>query len=86
MGEAGRRAELGIVPQSIKQGQQVQVDLSNAEEQQCECGCKYFEIVHILYHVSALVSPIGRDMIASKQAFLCSNCKKEFEQVKPTAE
>jgi len=71
MGEAQRRRELGIMPQQ----QQIQVDLTNATPRLCECGCKYFVPVMTVFTVSALVSPIGKELTAQQPVLICLECK-----------
>ena len=65
-------------------GQQVQVDLRDATQQICECGCKYFEAAVTVYKVSAIVSPTGRELIAQQPVLICKDCRKPFgEKEKP---
>ena len=58
MGEV-KRYFGGKEPQmkTLAPGQQIQVDLKNATQRVCDCGCKYFMPVIAVYTVSALVSP-----------------------------
>ena len=73
-----RRKKLGLAPKfnALKPGQQVQVDLKNATQKVCECGCKYFEAVFMLYTVSALVSPTGQELTAQQPVLICKDCRK----------
>jgi hypothetical protein len=73
MGEAKRRMELGLMPQG-GQPQQINVDLKNATPRLCECGCKYFTPVVQVFTVSALVSPIGKELTAQQPVLLCREC------------
>ena len=75
MGEAQRRRELGIMPQQ----QQIQVDLTNATPRLCECGCKHFVPVMTVFTVSALMSPIGKELTAQVPALLCKDCGTVLE-------
>ena len=75
MGEAQRRRELGIMPQQ----QQIQVDLTNATPRLCACGCKYFVPVMTVFTVSALMSPIGKELTAQVPALLCKDCGTVLE-------
>ena len=75
MGEAQRRMELGLMPQGVKPGQQIQVDLTNATPRLCECGCKYFTPVVQVFTVSSLVSPIGKELTAQQPVLICLECK-----------
>ena len=60
----------------LQPGQQVQVDLKNATQQVCECGCKYFEPVFMVYTVSALVSPTGQELTVQQGVLACKECGK----------
>ena len=60
----------------LQPGEQVQVDLKNAVQKQCECGCKYFQAVLTLYTVSALVSPTGQELLAQQPVLICMECKE----------
>ena len=42
----------------------------------CECGSKLFEHRVILKHISALVSPTGKDEIIDIPVFVCASCGK----------
>ena len=81
MGEAQRRIGMGLVPEGIKSGQpiQVEIDLKNATPRLCECGCKYFVPVMTVYIVSALLSPIGKELTAQVPALLCKECGTMLE-------
>jgi len=82
MGEARRRAEIGLAPRNGQQ--QIQIDLKNAKQMECsECGCKHFDMVHTLWHVSALVSPVGQEMIAPQPRYVCHKCGLEPGQTTP---
>ncbi len=77
MGEARDRMNLGLAPRVLKPGEQIQVniDLDKATPKICECGCKYFIPVIVVYTVSALVSPIGKELTAQQPVLLCMECK-----------
>jgi hypothetical protein len=77
MGEAPRRMELGLMPQGLQPGQpqQIQVDLTNATQRLCECGCKYFTPAVQVFTVSALMSPIGQELTAQQPVLICLECK-----------
>ena len=81
MGEAQRRIGMGLVPKGIKPGQpiQVEIDLKNATPRLCECGCKYFIPVMTVFIVSALVSPIGKELTAQVPALICRECGEVLE-------
>ena len=81
MGEAQRRIGMGLVPKGIKPGQpiQVEIDLKNATPLICECGCKYFIPVMTVFIVSALVSPIGKELTAQVPALICRECGEVLE-------
>ena len=76
MGEANRLRESGVQFKQMRPGEQIQVDLKNATPKACECGCKYFIPVVMLYTVSALVSPTGQEMMAQQPVLVCLECKK----------
>jgi hypothetical protein len=78
MGEANRMREKGIQFKQLQPGQQIQVDLKNAVQKVCECGCKYFIPVIALYTVSALVSPTGQELTVQQPVLVCRECGKEF--------
>jgi hypothetical protein len=76
MGEARRLRENGIQMKSIRPGEQIVVDLKNATQRECECGCKHFIPVVDVYILSALVSPTGKELPVQQQVLLCMECKK----------
>ena len=57
-------------------------DLANAKDLTCnECGCRVFNNVFVIKHISALLSPNGREVNAPIPTFSCSKCghiNKEF--------
>lgn len=57
-------------------GQQVQVDLKNANQRACVCGCKHFIPVMTVYTISALVSPTGQELTAQVPVLICMECKE----------
>jgi hypothetical protein len=58
---------------------EVQVDLTNADQVKClDCGSEHFIQVLRLYKVSALASPIGKELLAHQPAFICRTCNKEL--------
>jgi hypothetical protein len=74
MGEAKRRFDAGYRP--IRNGEQIQVDLTNATPKVCECGCPYFIPAVQVYTVSAIVSPIGKELTAQQPVLVCMQCHK----------
>ena len=76
MGEAKRFRDQGIQFKQLQPGQQIQVDLKNATPKTCECGCKYFIPVVMVFTVSALLSPIGKELTAQQPCLVCMECKK----------
>lgn len=55
--------------------QQVQVDISKAENVKCEeCGNYSFIETYFIKRISAIMSPNGQEMIAPVQVFSCGNC------------
>lgn len=73
MGEANRRLQNGTYPGNGTQ-KQFTVDLKNATQRECECGCKYFIPVVNVYTVSALVSPTGQKLTVQSPVLVCKNC------------
>ena len=57
-------------------------DIANAKNLAChECGCKVFNNVFVIKHISALLSPNGREINAPIPTFACFKCghiNKEF--------
>lgn len=79
MGEARRRAELGLQPRiNHGQPQQIQVDLTKATQRSCACGCKYFTQVVTVHLISALLSPTGQELTAQVPALICMECKAQL--------
>lgn len=76
MGEARNRMKWGLSPSEIRKDMPIQVDLKNATPKVCECGCKFFMPVVTVYTVSALVSPIGKELTAQQPVLVCMECKK----------
>jgi hypothetical protein len=74
MGEAQRRMEMGLMEHGVQKQQTIQVDLTNATQKLCGCGCKYFVPVVAVYTVSALVSPIGKELTAQQPVLVCRDC------------
>jgi len=79
MGEGERRKGLGLAPRILKPGEQIQVDLTNAMPKICECGCKYFIPVVTVFTVSAILSPIGKELTAQVPVLVCMACKKPLD-------
>jgi len=67
MGEARRRAEY--------QQQIMNVDLKNATQRVCTCGCKYFMPAIEAFTISAIVSPVGKELTVQRPALICMECK-----------
>lgn len=76
MGEVKQLRDQGIQFNQMQPGQQIQIDLNNATQKECECGCKYFIPVVAVYVVSALVSPTGQELIAQQPVLVCMACKE----------
>ena len=68
------------------QKQQVNLDLSNAQDVTCEnCGNYTFQEIVLMKRVSALVSPTGKEAIVPIPTFACNACgfiNKQFLPVK----
>jgi len=78
MGDAKRKIDMHI----LKPGEQIPVDLKNATQTLCECGCKYFMPVVMIYQVSTILSPIGKELSAQIPALICLECRKPWEPKK----
>lgn len=57
---------------------QFNVDLSKCERLYCECGSKLFQNALMTFKVPALLSPIGKEMVANAPVLICLECKKEL--------
>lgn len=81
MGEARNRILQGLPPRGINQGQpmQVNVDLEKATQRACECGCVFFTAAIKVYTVSALLSPVGKELTAQVPVLICMECKKVLD-------
>jgi uncharacterized membrane protein len=79
MGDAKRLRDQGIQFKQAKPGQQIQVDLKNATQKACVCGCKYFVPVTTVFIVSALLSPTGQELAAHQPVLVCMECKELFK-------
>lgn len=59
--------------------QQVQVDISKAEDVLCpNCGGPYFMEMIRLKKLSIILSPTGREEMINVQVLACANCGTEF--------
>lgn len=57
------------------QQQMMNVDLSQATDLRCnECGNRVFIPGFVLKHLSALLSPTGKETFVPTQVFECSKC------------
>lgn len=63
----------------------IQVDLKNATQKNCPCGCPYFMQVAMVYTVSALISPTGQELTAHQPALVCIECHTPFGALKAGA-
>lgn len=79
MGEARDRMKMGLAPRILKQGEQITVDLKNATPKVCECGCKFFIPVVQVFTVSALLSPVGKELTAQVPVLICLECRKVLD-------
>lgn len=66
--------------------QQINVDLSNAQDIVCEnCGNYTFEEVLLMKKLSALLSPTGKEAIVPIPTFACNACGFINKQFLPAA-
>jgi hypothetical protein len=63
----------------------IQVDLKNATQKFCPCGCPHFMQVSNVYIVSALVSPTGQELMANSPVLICVECHTPYGQAKAGA-
>ncbi len=55
--------------------QNINIDLNNVENMKCdECESETFTPAFIIKHLSALVSPTGKETMVPIQIFKCSDC------------
>ena len=77
MGEAKRREMMGLPPRGMaNQPMQITINPSRDERVTCECGCDLFVSVIEAYRISALVSPVGQEMLAQRPVLACLKCNK----------
>lgn len=70
----------------MSQQQQINVDLSNAQDIVCEnCGNYTFEEVLLMKKLSALLSPTGKEAIIPIPTFACNACGYINKQFLPTS-
>jgi hypothetical protein len=62
------------------QTKQIPVDLKNSIQKLCPCGGRYFQPVIEVFTVSALVSPIGQELVVQKPGLMCLECKVVLEK------
>jgi hypothetical protein len=65
-----------------QQPQQVQIPnniLENAEQHECECGCKVFVTETMIYKISAIASPVGKRTIIQQPRLICRDCGAALE-------
>ncbi len=81
MGEAKQRMLKGLPPRVLKPGEQIQVnvDLDKATPKVCECGCQLFIPAVQVFTVSAILSPIGKELTAQQPVLVCLECRKPLE-------
>lgn len=67
----------------------INIDLNRVPSERCECGNGTWTIDYILKHISALVSPTGKETLAPIQIFACAKCHKfhpSFKNLNDTEE
>lgn len=70
----------------MSQQQQLNVDLSNAQDIVCEnCGNYTFNEVLLMKKLSALLSPTGKEAIVPIPTFACNACGFINQQFLPAA-
>lgn len=63
----------------VQQAGQIPVDMRNAKQQSCECGCNTFIQEINIYTISAVVSPVGKELIIQKPQLVCMECRKPYD-------
>lgn len=78
MGEQKRRMDQGFKVRPVRPGEQIQVDVTNTPPRVCECGCKYFTPVVMVFTVSAFApgNTTGQELTAQQPVLVCLECKK----------
>ena len=61
---------------AIQPGDTIPIDLKNATPKECPCGSKYFISAFLAFTVSALASPVGKEMVVQTPVLVCLECKK----------
>lgn len=70
----------------MQQQQQINVDLSNAQDITCEnCGNYTFSEVLLMKKLSALISPTGKEAIVPIPTFACNACGYINKQFLPAS-
>jgi len=54
----------------------VNIDLRKLKSKYCECGSKYFELIHEIKDVPKVLSPNGQAGTLIIQHYKCNNCGK----------
>lgn len=57
-------------------GQQIPIDIKNANPKVCECGSELFTPAIKVFTVSALLSPTGMELTAQQPVLVCLECRK----------
>tara|TARA_R110000744_G_scaffold364557_1_gene473131 strand:+ start:486 stop:707 length:222 start_codon:yes stop_codon:yes gene_type:complete len=66
----------------MNQSEQMQLDLSKADDVICECGSKVFVPVMMMKRISPLVSPTGQEAMVPIQLYACIKCHEIPEAFK----
>ena len=66
----------------VQAGMPVQFDVSKATQNLCSCGNGYFNKVYKLMTISAIMSPVGKELSVQVPVFICTECKRPLE-IKP---
>jgi len=76
MGEAARRAALGIPPRGQIQRIQIQIDPEKDKPVACECSSTIFEPAIRVYKIPAVhpQNPTGAELITNQQVLVCRQC------------
>jgi len=60
----------------MNETKQIQVDVTKLKDVECKCGNIWFDKIHVLRTVPALLAPNGQQTRVALEAFKCSECEE----------
>ena len=75
--------QLGKVPGQVpgQTGtQQINVNLEDADQMVCDCGCQVFQTGTFVFRISAILSPTGKEVLVNQGILICMQCKTVLQQ------